>query len=93
MNNRLRTTLAAIFDEPTRSDISWRRIEALIHALGGAVSDGHGSRRRFHLNGRVATFHRPHPGDDTRKATVEGIRRFLRNAGAVPDQEINGGSQ
>lgn len=86
MNKNQRITLGAIFEEPVRSDISWRKIESLISALGGDVTDGRGSRRRFLLNDRIATFHRPHPGDETRKATISEIRRFLTGAGISPEE-------
>jgi hypothetical protein len=60
------------------------KIEGLLRALGGEVTEGRGSRVRFRLGNRVATFHGPHPGRVTGKATVEDVRRFLENAGIKP---------
>jgi hypothetical protein len=81
MNAAQRKTLLAIFEQPTRADVRWSRIEALIRALGGQVTQGRGSRVRFQLRDRVATFHGPHPKRVSGKATLEDVRRFLENAG------------
>jgi hypothetical protein len=84
MNAAQRRTLQAIFEIPTRADVRWRRIEALVRALGGEVTEGRGSRVRFRIGDRVATFHRPHPSRETGKGTLEDVRRFLENAGFEP---------
>ncbi len=84
MNAGQRKTLQHIFERPTRADVRWSRIEGLVGALGGAVTEGRGSRVRFRLGDRVATFHGPHPKRVTGKATLEDVRRFLENAGVLP---------
>ena len=84
MNASQRKTLESIFERPTRSDVRWSRVEGLVRALGGAVTEGRGSRIRFRLGDRVATFHGPHPRRVTGKATLEDVRRFLENAGVRP---------
>jgi len=84
MNAAQRKTLAHIFEKPTRADVRWAAIEALIKALGGEVTGGRGSRVRFRLGERIATFHGPHPQRVTGKATLEDVRRFLENAGVRP---------
>lgn len=84
MNAAQRKTLQAIFEKPTRADVRWSKIEGLVRALGGEVTEGRGSRVRFRLGERVATFHGPHPKRVTGKATLEDVRRFLENAGIKP---------
>ena len=84
MNAAQRKTLQQVFERPTRADVRWAAIESLISALGGTVSEGRGSRVRFRLGERVATFHGPHPKRVTGKATLEDVRRFLENAGVRP---------
>jgi hypothetical protein len=84
MNAAQRKTLLAIFEQPTRADVRWARIEALVRALGGDVTQGRASRVRFRLGGRLATFHGPHPKHVSGKATLEDVRRFLANAGIQP---------
>lgn len=84
MNSAQRKTLSAIFERPTRADVRWSSVEGLIQALGGEVTEGRGSRVRFKLGERVATFHGPHPKRVTGKATLEDVRRFLENAGVKP---------
>jgi hypothetical protein len=56
-----RKTLAAIFADPVRANIPWRKIEALFAACNAEISEGGGSRVRVALNGVKAVFHRPHP--------------------------------
>lgn len=83
LNSANRRTLERIFERPTRSDIRWSDIEKLVIALGGTVSAGAGSRRRFFLV-RPAVFHEPHPDPATDKGAVASVRRFLINAGVRP---------
>ena len=80
MNSAQRKTLAAIFVRPTRADIRWSDIEALVIGLGGTVEERAGSRVAVRLNGIVAVFHRPHPKPDTKKGAVDAVRMFLSNA-------------
>lgn len=84
VNNKQRTTLQAIFETPTRADIAWKDIEALLIALGALREQGSGSRVRFILKGIFATFHRPHPQKETDKGAVCSVRKFLMNAGVKP---------
>ncbi len=84
MNKRQRETLLAIFDEPVRSNISWRDIETMLEAIDAEISEGRGSRVRIALNGVRAVFHRPHPQKETDKGAVRSMRRFLEEAGIAP---------
>lgn len=84
MNNKHRKTLQAIFDEPVRSDIEWKAIEAMLVAAGAEIGEGSGSRVRIALNGVRAVFHRPHPRKETDKGTVRSMRRFLESAKVTP---------
>ena len=73
--------LLAVFEHPTRPDISWTDIEALFVALGADVSEGRGSRVRVALRGVRAVFHRPHPRPITDWGAVRSVADFLRAAG------------
>jgi len=77
-------TLEAVYSNPVRANIDWRDIENLFVYLGGSVSEGNGSRVRVSLNGVLAVFHRPHPGNEASKPTIKSVRKFLSNAG-VPE--------
>jgi hypothetical protein len=81
MNRRHQRTLLAIFEHPTRPDIRWAEIEALLLALGAEVSEGRGSRVRVALRGVRAVFHRPHPLPMTDRGAVRSVADFLRAAG------------
>ncbi|WP_152052585.1 type II toxin-antitoxin system HicA family toxin [Tautonia marina] len=80
LSRKHRTTRDAVFETPTRGDLSWRAIEALLGALGAEITEGRGSRVRVHLNGVRAVFHRPHPEKEASKGTVEAVREFLIRA-------------
>ena len=84
MNQKHQGTLAAIFDDPVRSNIPWRNIESMLKAAGAEITEGEGSRVRIALNGVRAVFHRPHPQKETDKGAVKSVRRFLTEAGITP---------
>lgn len=84
MNSTHKKTLAAIFGMPTPPAMEWRKIEALLIALGAHVVEGNGSRVRFELNGVVASFHRPHPQKEAKPYQVRDAKEFLSQAGVKP---------
>ena len=84
MNQKHQRTLQAIFDEPVRSNLPWRDIEAMLEASGAEISEGAGSRVRIALNGGRAVYLRPHPHKETDKGAVRSARRFLIEAGVMP---------
>lgn len=84
LSSKHKKTLEAIFDEPTRSDIDWARIENLLVALGAEISEGRGARIRVALNGVRMIFHRPHPKKETEKGALKSVRRYLKTAGVQP---------
>jgi hypothetical protein len=78
MNVKHRRTLKALFAVPTRRNVRFSDIAALIVALGGAVREGAGSRVVFELRERRVYLHRPHPGHEGKRYQVEEVREFLR---------------
>jgi len=80
-------TLKAIFAHPLSGNIRWADIEALVLAVGGYVEQGEGSRVHFLINGRPATFHRPHPRPTTDKGAISAFRKFLTEARISPSDE------
>jgi hypothetical protein len=87
VNNKNKSTLAAIFEDPVRSDILWADIESLLYASAAEITEGRGSRVRVALKDVRAVFHRPHPRKVTDKGSVKSVRRFLIAAG-VKDAEV-----
>jgi len=77
-------TLTEVFDEPTRSDITYDAAIALIKAHGGTVKEGAGSRVSITIQGAVIKIHRPHK-KDLRKYAVESIRETFRKLGITPN--------
>jgi hypothetical protein len=84
LNATHRKTLGAVFDEPVVRSLEWRRIEALLVAVGCQVIEGNGSRVRFEKDGLIATFHRPHPAKEAKPYQVRDARQFLENLGVKP---------
>lgn len=84
MNRTQRRTLEAIFSTPVPANLEWRKIEALLVALGAEVVEGSGSRVAFVLTGKRADFHRPHPGKEAKRYQVRAMREFLEIAGIQP---------
>jgi len=78
MNAKHRRTLKALFTVPTRRNVRFSGIAALIVALGGEVREGAGSRVVFELHERRVYLHRPHPGHEAKSYQVEEVREFLR---------------
>ena len=84
MGPKHRQTLLAIFEDPVRSNLAWRDIEAMLRAAGAEMTEGTGSRVRMALSGVRAVFHRPHPQKETDNGAVKSLRRFLTEAGVMP---------
>lgn len=84
MNTTHSKTLAAIYAEPVSKSLEWRRIEALLVAVGCQMIEGNGSRVRFEKDGQVATFHRPHPAKEAKPYQVRDARHYLENLGVKP---------
>ncbi len=84
MNTKQRTTLTAIFVEPTARTLEWARVESLLIAVGCRVIEGRGSRVRFAFGDRVIAFHRPHPAKEAKAYQVEDVREFLTAIGVKP---------
>ena len=84
VNRRHGRTLQAIFVTPVNGNIEWRRIEALLLALGASRTERAGAAVSFELNGVVAQFHRPHPDKATLRYRAKDARAFLSQAGVGP---------
>lgn len=84
MNSKQKRTLAAIFKDPVSASMIWKDIEFLLVSIGAEVIEGNGSRVRFHKNGIIATFHRPHPKKEAKPYQVRGARTFLKQLGVEP---------
>jgi len=84
MNNAHRKTLEAVFASPVKGAIEWRRIEALLVAVGCRCVEGAGSSVTFEKDGVRAYFHRPHPGKEALRYRVKDARQFLMLLGITP---------
>jgi len=46
--------------------------------------EGSGSRVRFEKDGKVASFHRPHPAKEAKRYQIRDARTFLTELGVKP---------
>ena len=86
LSSKHRKTLQAVFENPVRSNVEWKKVESLFSALGSDLSEGRGLRIRVALNDVRAVFHRPHPQKETDKGALKSVRRFLKQAGITPSK-------
>ncbi|AXV14720.1 HicA protein [Neorhizobium sp. SOG26] len=84
MNSRHRKTLEAVFRDPVSRTLEWAAIESLLLSLGCDIIEGSGSRVRFHKDGKVETFHRPHPAKEAKQYQVRAARAYLIRLGIMP---------
>jgi hypothetical protein len=84
MNSKHRKTLELIFTEPVNGNIEWRRVEALLLAVGASRTERSGSAVSFVLNDVRVDFHRPHPNKEALRYRLRDARRFLELAGITP---------
>ena len=84
MNSKQKRTLASTFTDPVPASIVWKDIESLLHSAGAKIIEGNGSRVRFHKDGVIATFHRPHPKKEAKPYQVKDVRKFLKQLGVEP---------
>jgi len=84
MRTKHQKTLEAIYADPTRANILFEAIKALMLSLGADFEEGGGSRVRFILMGDDFTMHRPHPQKEVKKPYIRGLREFLQQHGITP---------
>ncbi|GGP56461.1 hypothetical protein GCM10009347_23900 [Shewanella algicola] len=84
MNSKQKRTLIAIYTDPVSASLVWKDIESLFVCIGAEVIEGNGSRVRFHKNGVIASFHRPHPKKEAKPYQVKDARSFLKQLGVEP---------
>ena len=84
LNGNQQDTLRQIYANPVPVNLEWRKVESLLLAIGCQLVEGRGSRVRFEKNGRVATFHRPHPAKEAKPYQVRDARAYLELLGVAP---------
>ena len=84
MNSKQRKVLNAVFADPVSPSIAWADIESLLKATGCEMIEGSGSRVKFVKEGKLASFHRPHPEPHARRYQVKDARDYLKRLGVEP---------
>ncbi len=86
MNSKLRRTLDAIFETPTRPNIKFADIERLLIGLGGKLLESKGSAIRIVFpDGVQLNAHRPHPQKEAKRYQVEDARTVIKLLGKDPE--------
>ena len=83
MNSRHSKTLEQVFAEPLNGNLEWRRIEALLMAVGCRRIEGSGASVSFEKDGLKVRFHRPHPQREALRYRVADARIFLQTVGVT----------
>ena len=83
MKTKHKKTLDIIFSDPVNGSIEWKKIEALLIALGCQVIEGSGSSVTFEKSGVRAYFRRPHPNKESLRYRVKDTREFLKKIGVT----------
>lgn len=84
MDSAQRKALEAVLASPVNGAIEWRRIEALLLAVGCSRTEGSGSSVTFERQGLRVRFNRPHPGKEALRYRVRDAREFLLSIGVKP---------
>jgi len=79
--NKHKRVMDKILKRPTSATLNFEDFEKLVEYLGGKISEGNGSRKRFNLNDIRMVFHKPHPNKEMCKAAVNDARDYLADAG------------
>lgn len=82
MNSKLKRTLDAMFETPTRANIKFADIERLLVSLGGTLIESKGSAIRITFpDGVQFNAHRPHPQKEAKRYQVEDARAVVKLLG------------
>jgi len=84
VNSTHSKTLVAVFADPVNGNMEWRRIEALLLAVGCRCIEGAGSSVTFERDGVRLYVHRPHPQKEALRYRVRDVRQFLMTIGVKP---------
>ena len=84
MNSQQRKTLEQVFGNPVNGNLEWRKLEALLMAVGCVRTEGAGSSVAFMHSGITVRFHRPHPQREALRYRVMDARNFLDMIGVKP---------
>ena len=76
--------MVAVFTNPVNGTLEWRKIEALLLAVGCRAIEGAGSSVTFEKNGIRGYFHRPHPDKAALRYRIKDAREFLIKLGVTP---------
>lgn len=87
MSSRHERVLRDVFEEPTKANITWIEIEAMLRHYGAEVAERAGSRIVAKLGERRAHFHRPHPQKEAGRLLVRAVRDFCVQANLFPEDD------
>jgi hypothetical protein len=82
LNSHHRDTIDKTFSHPSSSNIEWRRVLSLLHAVGTATEE-HNGKFKVVIGPETEIIDRP-AGKDIDQQMIVDLRRMLTNAGFVP---------
>jgi hypothetical protein len=82
MKRKHRKVLNALFR--TDGSVEMRKVEALLHALGGEIEDRGNGLYSAQLNDLFLVYDRPHPSPEVGRGLAKRLKEFLQLAGITP---------
>ncbi len=85
MNTKQKKTIKKIFEKPTPANIKWNDVISALKACGVEIQESaSGSRVGFVYEDARMVLHKPHPGNELKKYTVQDVRDFLIRIEVTP---------
>lgn len=76
---KIEKLLKKVLEKPSRNDIKFSEIEALLVNKGFKKKEGKGSRVKFYNDDKIIILHKPHPGNIVKRYMVEQIQKELED--------------
>ena len=88
LSGKHRKVLEQLLRKPTPRNINWSDVESLLIYFGLSLTEGSGSRVKFHLGDSKFYTHRPHPQKEAKPYQLKELIIFLRRIGIIEEEGL-----